>query len=494
MDKEIAYRWIQKSPCVLSPKFSISQLDLTKVSCANKTRRLSELWPNSRTYRSTISVDLYFKRNTSLYMLEVYLPSVFLVITSFFAFFINREATNVRILIGSMTSLSMIILSIENRLLVKFVPYLTAIDYFVMISFIFVFASILQFIFVHQHTKLAYGDMVDTLSNWLPVDRIAKLVYASLQPKEQTLIRPSPNPLSLDKDDQLAAVVRLSNEPMIYDLPVTDNLKDDQTVLMNNLLLSNQPFSSLSLRRTPATTDFIGAAHLIATPNYSTFPRANHSSNLFAAESSSHLNDSSLISSLISSNNGTATRRTLGRQLASIPEETFDRFCPLQTGQRNCQSISLQLTDNLKLLRQQQEQQLEEQQNYQLNQLRNVVSELERESDGVSAAEIRKRNCATRLPNTMNNRQSVTNSLTNRLSSRINEKLNALSTKNILGRIWYEFLGSIVKANRDQSTSRLELDSINQLNGISEIDQVCRFLFPVLYLLFILSYYFVFVI
>lgn len=483
-------------------------MNVIKLSCVNKTRKLSQIWIDTKKYRSTISLDLYFKRNTEIYLIAVYLPCIVLVMTSYMSFFINREATNVRVMISSMTFLSMIILSIENRLLVKNVPYYTAIDYFVTISFLFILATILEYIFVHSNTKIAYGD-IGTFSNWIPIDRIAKLFYSALQPKEQILKRTSPTPLS--KDEQLAAIVRLNKEPMIYDLPITDNLKDDQAVLMNNLLLNNQislinHSNTLSLRRSTATSDLIDQL----ANNYSTFPRVNHhhqqsSSSIYQIDDSFNLTaqlDDSLIGlnsngSLMDANSlGSNMTKTLKRKLSSIPEETFIQNAFKNSNQIEEEIENEQLNDNLKYLRQQQEEQLERQQNYQLDQLRNAVFELERTQN---LAE-----CETILDNLNNenedsnkkdnNRKGNQIGIGNKLGYRLNAKINAkrLNTNNIIGRIYYEFLSSLLSCYNPKSNN--QNDSINQLNSISRIDQVCRLMFPVLYLLFILSYYLLFVI
>lgn len=482
----------------MSPKLALSQLDLVKVSCVNKTRKLSPLWSDSKKYRSTISLDFYFKRNTSIYLIEVYLPCVVLVMTSFSSFFINREATNARIMVGSMTTLSMIILSIENRLLVKnVVPYYTAVDYFVMVSFTFIFASILEFIFVHANTKIASGD-IGTYTNWIPIDRFAKLIYSALQPKEQVARRAATGNLaSISKDDRFAAAIRLSSEPMIYDLPITDVLKDDQTILMNNLLLNNQASLSnqislistmanqanmLSLRRSSASD------HLIEqTPNiYSTFPRANHHSSTAsyatdasAFTSSAQLNEALDSGILINANNLYGTTRRLKRRLASIPEESSVGPPESTNGQ--------QLADSLRQLRQRQEQQLDEQQNNLGSTAfeRSTASSEHSNYDLSSNGETDSDGVANRT-----NQKSG-----NRVGYSLNEKINAkrLSSSGGIGRIYYELLGLLCCGARSTGGSP-ENESIDQLNSISEIDQVCRVLFPALYLLFILSYYVLFVI
>ena len=88
------------------------------------------------------------------YILQVYVPSSMLVILSWVSFFIHREATADRVNIGVMTFLSLTTLSFDIRNYTAAVPYLTALDWFVIMTHAFLLASLLQFSFVHYFTKV----------------------------------------------------------------------------------------------------------------------------------------------------------------------------------------------------------------------------------------------------------------------------------------------------------------------------------------------------
>lgn len=81
-----------------------------------------------------------------------------LVILSWVSFWLNREATADRISLGITTVLTMTFLGLEARTDLPKVSYPTALDFFVFLSFGFIFATILQFAVVHYFTKYGSGE------------------------------------------------------------------------------------------------------------------------------------------------------------------------------------------------------------------------------------------------------------------------------------------------------------------------------------------------
>ena len=103
---------------------------------------------------SILRVDFVLKRHMGYYILQVYVPSSMLVMLSWVSFFIHREATADRVNIGVMTFLSLATLSFDIRNYTAVVSYLTALDWFVIMAYAFLLASLLQFAFVHYFTKV----------------------------------------------------------------------------------------------------------------------------------------------------------------------------------------------------------------------------------------------------------------------------------------------------------------------------------------------------
>ncbi len=109
---------------------------------------------------SILRVDFVLKRHMGYYILQVYVPSSMLVILSWVSFYIHREATADRVNIGAMTFLSLTTLSFDIRNYTAAVPYLTALDWFVIMAYTFLLASLLEFAFVHYFTKVCFSSRI----------------------------------------------------------------------------------------------------------------------------------------------------------------------------------------------------------------------------------------------------------------------------------------------------------------------------------------------
>jgi gamma-aminobutyric acid receptor subunit alpha len=123
-------------------------------------------------------MQIELKRHTGFYVLQIYIPSIMLVILSWVSFFLNREATSDRSCthtdscffpkvnqkflifvlfvqgIGIMCILSLATLSLDIRKDIPNVYYGTALDWFIIMCYCFLFASMTQFTVVHYFTKV----------------------------------------------------------------------------------------------------------------------------------------------------------------------------------------------------------------------------------------------------------------------------------------------------------------------------------------------------
>ena len=93
---------------------------------------------------STLQVQFKLQRHMGNFVIQVYGPCVLLVVISWVSFWLNREATSDRISLGVTTVLTMTFLGLEARTDLPQVAYPTALDYFVFISFVFIFSTVVQ--------------------------------------------------------------------------------------------------------------------------------------------------------------------------------------------------------------------------------------------------------------------------------------------------------------------------------------------------------------
>ncbi|XP_034483167.1 gamma-aminobutyric acid receptor alpha-like [Drosophila innubila] len=107
---------------------------------------------------SMLMVNFHLQRHMGNFLIQVYGPCCLLVVLSWVSFWLNREATADRVSLGITTVLTMTFLGLEARTDLPKVPYPTALDFFVFLSFGFIFATILQFAVVHYFTKYGSGE------------------------------------------------------------------------------------------------------------------------------------------------------------------------------------------------------------------------------------------------------------------------------------------------------------------------------------------------
>lgn len=106
-----------------------------------------------------ISVRFHLHRHMGSFLIQVYGPCILLVVLSWVSFWLNREATADRVSLGVTTVLTMTFLGLEARANLPKVTYPTALDHFIFLSFGFIFATIVQFAFVHYFTKYGFGEL-----------------------------------------------------------------------------------------------------------------------------------------------------------------------------------------------------------------------------------------------------------------------------------------------------------------------------------------------
>lgn len=93
---------------------------------------------------SMLLVSFHLQRHMGNFLIQVYGPCILLVVLSWVSFWLNREATADRVSLGITTVLTMTFLGLEARTDLPKVSYPTALDFFVFLSFGFIFATIIQ--------------------------------------------------------------------------------------------------------------------------------------------------------------------------------------------------------------------------------------------------------------------------------------------------------------------------------------------------------------
>ncbi|XP_045126054.1 gamma-aminobutyric acid receptor subunit alpha-5-like [Portunus trituberculatus] len=153
--RDVVYRWNGDRQVVIAPDLMLSQFDLiaTPSGFENTTRLTGEF--------STLLASFHLQRHMGNFLIQVYGPCMLLVVLSWVSFWLNREATSDRISLGITTVLTMTFLGLEARTDLPKVSYSTALDLFVWLSYGFIFATIIEFAFVHLFTKVGSGEVYE---------------------------------------------------------------------------------------------------------------------------------------------------------------------------------------------------------------------------------------------------------------------------------------------------------------------------------------------
>ncbi|XP_065806682.1 glycine receptor subunit alpha-3 isoform X2 [Labrus bergylta] len=105
-----------------------------------------------------IEVQFHLERQMGYYLIQMYIPSLLIVILSWVSFWINMDAAPARVALGITTVLTMTTQSSGSRTSLPKVSYVKAIDIWMAVCLLFVFSALLEYAAVNfvsrQHKEL----------------------------------------------------------------------------------------------------------------------------------------------------------------------------------------------------------------------------------------------------------------------------------------------------------------------------------------------------
>ncbi|XP_074651547.1 gamma-aminobutyric acid receptor subunit alpha-6-like [Tubulanus polymorphus] len=153
--EDIAYLWKYgpNKSVKISDDMRLSQFDLSGFPQDNFTElRMTGEY-------SSLRVQFQLQRHMGYFLIQVYVPCTLIVVLSWVSFWLNREATADRIGLGITTVLTLTTLSMDSRENLPKVKYATALDWFIIMCFSYIIATMLEFAAVHYFTKIGYGEV-----------------------------------------------------------------------------------------------------------------------------------------------------------------------------------------------------------------------------------------------------------------------------------------------------------------------------------------------
>ncbi|KAJ3657650.1 hypothetical protein Zmor_009437 [Zophobas morio] len=158
--KDLVYRWQNEASVNFVPGMTLSQFDLISFPYRNftLTRREGDF--------SVLQVSFNLQRHTGYFLIQVYVPCILIVVLSWVSFWIHREATSDRVGLGITTVLTLSTISLDSRTDLPKVRYATALDWFLLMSFFYCIATLLEFAGVHYFTKVGSGEIPVDEDDW----------------------------------------------------------------------------------------------------------------------------------------------------------------------------------------------------------------------------------------------------------------------------------------------------------------------------------------
>ncbi|CAL1261793.1 unnamed protein product [Larinioides sclopetarius] len=122
----------------------VDKAELSQFSILNFAATVREETLASGTYQR-LSLSFLLKRNVGYFIFQTYLPCILIVMLSWVSFWINHEATSARVALGITTVLTMTTISTGVRSSLPRISYVKAIDIYLVMCFVFVFAALLEY-------------------------------------------------------------------------------------------------------------------------------------------------------------------------------------------------------------------------------------------------------------------------------------------------------------------------------------------------------------
>ncbi|XP_076231814.1 GABA-gated ion channel isoform X2 [Calliopsis andreniformis] len=273
--RDVIYKWNSARQVAIAEDMKLSQFDLV----ANPTANYSTSPTLSHANYSMLLVYFHLQRHMGNFLIQVYGPCVLLVVLSWVSFWLNREATADRVSLGITTVLTMTFLGLEARTDLPKVPYPTALDFFVFLSFAFIFATIIQFAVVHYFTKYGSGECYfssDLSESESSSDEEVETQSSKKEPvtqvhrklSENTAARGHPSRNSAMSDDGMIEIIPLSAIPEPIKDPSTGHWQ------MSCVACSPPP------RQPPPTKKTSGRRRRRRTPRYNSVSKIDRASRI----------------------------------------------------------------------------------------------------------------------------------------------------------------------------------------------------------------------
>ncbi|XP_064928893.1 glycine receptor subunit alpha-2 isoform X7 [Columba livia] len=137
---DLIFEWLSDGPVQVAEGLTLPQFIL------KEDKELGYCTKHYNTGKFTcIEVKFHLERQMGYYLIQMYIPSLLIVILSWVSFWINMDAAPARVALGITTVLTMTTQSSGSRASLPKVSYVKAIDIWMAVCLLFVFAALLEY-------------------------------------------------------------------------------------------------------------------------------------------------------------------------------------------------------------------------------------------------------------------------------------------------------------------------------------------------------------
>ncbi|XP_029112689.1 glycine receptor subunit alpha-2 isoform X2 [Scleropages formosus] len=137
---DLIFEWLDQGPVQVAEGLTLPQFIL------KDEKELGYCTKHYNTGKFTcIEVKFHLERQMGYYLIQMYIPSLLIVILSWVSFWINMDAAPARVALGITTVLTMTTQSSGSRASLPKVSYVKAIDIWMAVCLLFVFAALLEY-------------------------------------------------------------------------------------------------------------------------------------------------------------------------------------------------------------------------------------------------------------------------------------------------------------------------------------------------------------
>uniref|UniRef100_A0A8C7YB29 Glycine receptor, alpha 2 n=1 Tax=Oryzias sinensis TaxID=183150 RepID=A0A8C7YB29_9TELE len=137
---DLVFEWLENAAVQVSEGLTLPQFIM------KEEKELGYCTKHYNTGKFTcIEVKFHLERQMGYYLIQMYIPSLLIVILSWVSFWINMDAAPARVALGITTVLTMTTQSSGSRASLPKVSYVKAIDIWMAVCLLFVFAALLEY-------------------------------------------------------------------------------------------------------------------------------------------------------------------------------------------------------------------------------------------------------------------------------------------------------------------------------------------------------------